>query len=35
MVNGILLAVSSVYFVAKLLFFTLRYMDRTLFSNAW
>lgn len=35
MINGILLALATVYFVAKFLFFTLRYADRTVFSAPW
>lgn len=33
--NGILLAIASVYFVCKFLFFMLRFLDRTLFVKPW
>ena len=35
MANGMLLAVGLTYLVAKLIYFFLRYLDRTVFHSAW
>jgi hypothetical protein len=35
LLNGILLALASVYIVAKFLFFLIRFLDRTLFAKPW
>jgi len=33
--DGIILALASIYITSKLTYFTLRYLDRVLFSSAW
>jgi hypothetical protein len=35
MLNGILLAFASIYLVAKVIWFGLRYIDKVIFSNPW
>ena len=33
--DGILLALASVWFIGKFLFFTVRWLDRVLFDSPW
>lgn len=35
LIGGISISVGSVYVVCKLVWFSLRYLDRTLFSSPW
>jgi len=35
LINVILLAVASIYLVAKLIWYFLRYLDRTVFAHPW
>lgn len=35
LINGVILALGSIYFVAKLVFFTLRWTNRVIFGDPW
>lgn len=35
LLNGIIIALGSIYLVAKLIFFGIRYLDSTVFSKPW
>lgn len=35
LLNGIIIALASMYLVGKLVFFFLRYLDRTIFAKPW
>lgn len=35
LINGILLSIASVYLVAKLIWFCVRFLDRVIFCKPW
>jgi len=35
LVDAILIACGSIYFITKFMYFSLRFLDRTLFSSPW